>query len=211
MTENKKKSKLNVKRRHLYSLHRDSQKDHEKGRPAFVLNARITKSVVWSGTTTYDERNKSEKPLTLKINDADVYFYGNAIELVATKDLKNEWIDNKTKTGYILSDEQQDEIGKKLFEMSQLKNPYKKIKQLEEAKANLEAKLTKAKNINYELSEENQQLKAEKEIRKQNEDKKFAFSLSEHANLQDNKMTQPKDKKINQEQKIEEPEIEMEK
>lgn len=154
--------KLWVKRKHIYRLHRDKEKDHELGRPALLLNGRITKSLIWAGTTKFDEHN-TEVPLTLDINDTPVYFYGNAIETVATKDLKTEWIDNKTKKPYVISPDQQEAVLKKIIDMSHLKNPFLKIKQLETSNEAIKIKLSKAKYINYKLLQENEILKTENE------------------------------------------------
>lgn len=154
--------RLKVKRKVIYRLHRDNEKDHDFGRPAFIINARITKSLVWAGTTKYDKLN-TEIPLTIPINDIPVYFYGNAIGLVETSDLKTAWIDNKTKKACVLTDEQQEAALKKISKMAQWKSPYHSLEQLTQSNQAMKDKLKKAQEINSKLFKENEKLKKENE------------------------------------------------
>ncbi|MDQ7983036.1 MAG: hypothetical protein REH79_02295 [Spiroplasma sp.] len=152
--------KLGVKRKHIYRLHR-SEKLDKRGRPAILLNGRITKSLIWYGTTKLDELNK-EQPLTLKINNNLVYFYGNAIDVVETKDLQGDWMNIKTKKPYILSLEQQDAVLKKFISCSQLADPYLKINNLTTAIEEKNIQYAEEIYQNQIIKDENQVLKDEK-------------------------------------------------
>lgn len=161
--------KLGVKRKHIYRLHRDEEIDHKYGRPALLLNGRMTKSLVWTGTTKIDEFNK-EEPLMLTLNNTPVYFYGNAIEVVQTKDLKTCWVNNETKQPYVLLPNQQEQVIKKFISMSKLKDPYLKINHLE---TSIEAKKIKEAKFKYKIkkfTEENKGLQSKnKQIQSEND------------------------------------------
>jgi len=67
--------------------------------------------------------------------------------------------------------------------MSPFKNPYSKIKQLEAILETKENKIKIATNQNYQLSEENKQLKQEIIKKNKNDEKIINISLSEYTNL----------------------------
>ncbi|MCL8210400.1 hypothetical protein LT336_00130 [Spiroplasma sp. JKS002671] len=174
--------KLAIKRKHVYVWHQKDSNGTQWKQPAMIINARKGNSVIWTGTNKPDKFNK-EKPLILYFNEKRFHFYGNGINKIKTKELVTEWKDKKTNESWILSKEQQIKATKKFIAMSPFKNPYSKIKQLEAILETKENKIKIATNQNYQLSEENKQLKQEIIKKNKNDEKIINISLSEYTNL----------------------------
>jgi len=145
--------KLIFRKKYIYSLHRDNEKDHKLGRPAILLNYRKKESLIWIGSTKIDKYNH-EKPLTLKINNIKTYFYANDINLVSTKDLKNYWKNKETGKPYCLSTEQEEKVLNKIISFTQLRSSY-----IESLKENLKQEKKKNNELKEKLKLANKKIK----------------------------------------------------
>lgn len=153
-------AKIIFKKMNVYRLHRSNEIDHQNGRPAILLKYKQAKCLVWTSTSKVDQFTQ-EKPVLIKINDKNNYFYSTGIEKVETTDLKGYWTNFQTYDVYLLSSNDEKQLITKFISLTNEKDPYEKIALLE-----LENKLLKKENeqLRQNQQELESQLESENEL-----------------------------------------------